>query len=56
MSFMFNVLCFKYVKSKTCTLITGEYMNPTIFTKVPLSVVESWDDADSHNYNKTFDF
>ena len=42
--------------SKTCTLITGEYMNPTIFTKVPLSVIESWEDADSHSYNKTFDF
>ena len=43
-------------KSKTCTLITGEYMNPTIFTKVPLSIVESWEDADSYSYNKSFDF
>ncbi len=43
-------------KSKTCTLITGEYMNPTIFTKVPTSVVESWEDAESYNYNKSFDF
>jgi len=43
-------------KSKTCTLITGEYMNPTIFTKVPLSVVKSWEDADTYNYNKSFDF
>ena len=42
--------------TKTCTLVTGDYVNPTIYTKVPLSVVESWDDADSYSYNKTFDF
>ena len=43
-------------KSKTCTLVTGEYMNPTIYTKVPISVVESWEDADTYSYNKSFDF
>ena len=43
-------------KSKTCTLVTGEYMNPTIYTKVPMSVVESWDDADTYSHNRTFDF
>jgi len=43
-------------KNKTCTLVTGDYMNPTIFTKVPTSVVESWEDAESYNYNKSFDF
>jgi hypothetical protein len=43
-------------KSQSCTLVTGEYKNPTIFTKVPLSVVESWDDAETYSYNKAFDF
>ena len=42
--------------TKTCTLVTGDYMNPIIYTKVPTSVVESWEEADTYNHNRTFDF
>lgn len=42
--------------TKTCTLVTGDYMNPIIYTKVPTSVVESWEEADTYNHNRSFDF
>ena len=42
--------------TKTCTLVTGDYMNPIIYTKVPTSVVESWEEADTYSHNRSFDF
>jgi len=42
--------------SKTYTLITSDYKDPLVYADIPQKVVDKWDDVESHNWNKTFDF
>ena len=42
--------------SKTYTLITSDYQDPLVYADIPQKVVDNWDDVESHNWNKSFDF
>ena len=41
---------------KTCTLFSSDYQNPLVYKGIPLDVAEKWDDAETHAFNKSFDF
>jgi len=43
-------------KDKTVTLVDGSYRDPVVYSDIPVSVVNSWHDAETYSYNHSFDF
>ena len=41
---------------ETYTLITSDVRDPLVYSDIPQKVVDKWDDVETHNWNKTFDF
>ena len=41
---------------ETYTLITSDVRDPLVYTDMPQITVDDWDDVETHNWNKTFDF
>ena len=42
--------------AKVYTLITSDVRDPLVYSDIPQKVVDNWDDVETHNWNKTFDF
>lgn len=43
-------------KTKTYTLMTSGFKDPTIYTDMPQNVVDTWDDVETYQFNKSFDY
>jgi len=41
---------------KVYSLITSDVRDPLVYTDIPQKTVDNWDDVETHNWNKTFDF
>ena len=41
---------------ETYSLITSDVRDPLVYSDMPQKVVDKWDDVETHNWNKTFDF
>ena len=41
---------------ETYTLISSDVRDPLVFSDMPQKAVDKWDDVETHNWNKTFDF
>jgi hypothetical protein len=41
---------------ETYTLITSDIKDPLIYSDMPQKVVDDWEDVETNNWNKTFDF
>ena len=42
--------------TQTYTLISSDVRDPLVFSDMPQKAVDKWDDVETHNWNKTFDF
>ena len=41
---------------KVYSLITSDVRDPLVYSDMPQKTVDNWDDVETHNWNKTFDF
>ena len=41
---------------KVYSLITSDVRDPLVYSDIPQETVDNWDDVETHNWNKTFDF
>ena len=41
---------------ETYSLITSDVRDPLVYSDMPQKVIDKWDDVETHNWNKTFDF
>ena len=41
---------------ETYSLITSDVRDPLVYSDMPQKAVDKWDDVETHNWNKTFDF
>ena len=42
--------------TQTYTLISSDVRDPLVYSDMPQKAVDKWDDVETHNWNKTFDF
>ena len=43
-------------KKEVYSLITSDVKDPLVYSDMPQKTVDNWDDVETHNWNKTFDF